>query len=214
MATAIVGCTGTGPVAPGGAGSDLSSPAAPSPAVSSPATSAPAATPAATPQGSGAASPAPAPSDAVPVLDQPWATVELTDVATGGTFRLADLAGKTVIIETMAIWCSNCLSQQRHVYDALVELDPARVAFVVIDVNPNETEAALAQYRESNGFTGTYVVATRDLARALASEFGDQVLNPPATPMLLIGSDGRVTLTDYGSKSPERIVELAREHGA
>jgi thiol-disulfide isomerase/thioredoxin len=134
---------------------------------------------------------------------------ELTDVATGRTFRLADLAGTTVIIETMAIWCSNCLAQQRHVYDALVDLAPAHVAYVVIDVDPNETEAALAQYRDRNGFTGTYVVATRDLARALASEFGDQVLNPPSTPMLLIGSDGRVTLTDYGSKSPERIVELA-----
>jgi len=205
MAAVIAACADTGSTSPGPTAVDSPPPAA-------------VASPTAAPQGSGGPPgtdpSAPAPSDAGPVLDQPWATAELTDVATGTTFRLADLAGTTVIIETMAIWCSNCLAQQRHVYDALAELDPARVAYIVIDVDPNETGAALTQYRDSHGFSGTYVVATRDLARSLASEFGDQVLNPPSTPMLLIGSDGRVTLTDYGAKAPDRIVELAREHGA
>ncbi|MEX1171434.1 MAG: redoxin family protein [Chloroflexota bacterium] len=180
------------------------------------ATAAPTAAPtdAPTADGSGASSSPSATMSAAPVLEQAWATAEVIDVATGSSFRLADLAGRTVIIETMAIWCSNCLSQQRHVYDAMAQLDPDRVVYVVIDVDPNETAAALATYRDRNGFTGTYVVANRDLARALAAEFGDQVLNPPSTPMILIGADGRVTLTDYGQKSPDRIVELAREHGA
>jgi thiol-disulfide isomerase/thioredoxin len=153
-------------------------------------------------------------SPAAPVLDQPWATAELVDVETGSTFRIADLAGRTIILETMAIWCANCLAQQGHAYEALAELDPERVAYVLIDVDPSETGEALKAYRDSHGFTGTYAVATAEVARALAAEFGDQVLNPPATPMILIGSDGTVTLTDFGQKSPAEIVALAQAHGA
>ncbi len=158
-----------------------------------------------------------APSDATPstpVLDQAWATAELTDVSTGTTFRIADLAGRVVILETMAIWCTNCRRQQVDVYTALEQLDPDEVAYVVVDVDPNESDSSLKEYRERNGFTGTYAVAARDMARSLADDFGDQVLNPPSTPMILVGRDGRVTLTDYGHKSPDEIVALARDHGA
>jgi hypothetical protein len=114
----------------------------------------------------------------------------------------------------MAIWCTNCLAQQGDAYAALGAFDPARIAYVVIDVDPNESGGALKAYRERNGFTGTYAVASGDLARALAAEFGDQVLNPPSTPMVVIGTDGRVTLTAFGHKSPDEIAALAREHGA
>ncbi len=162
-------------------------------------------------------SPAPAtaePTDPGPSIDAAWAQAELTDVATGETFRIADLAGRVVIVETMAIWCVNCLAQQGDVYAALDELDPERVAFVILDVDPNETASALAEYRSRNGFTGTYAIAGREVARGLAADFGDQVLSPPNTPMILIGIDGRITLTAFGHKSTATVVELAREHGA
>jgi thiol-disulfide isomerase/thioredoxin len=154
------------------------------------------------------------PTATPPIIDAAWAQTELTDVATGESFRIADLAGKAVIVETMAIWCTNCRAQQGEVYRALDDLDPDRVAYVLLDVDPNETAAALADYRTQNGFTGTYAIAGRETARALAVEFGDQVLNPPSTPIILVGTDGRITLTDFGHKSSETIVELARDHGA
>ena len=163
-------------------------------------------------------SPKPAPAtpepSVGPVLEQAWATAELTDVATGERFRIADLAGTTVILETMAIWCTKCFAQQGHVYEALGSLGGDRVAYILLDVDPNETADALRQYRRRNGFTGIYAVANREVARALAAEFGDQVLNPPSTPMIVIGTDGRVTLTGFGEKSVDEIVALAREHGA
>ena len=149
-----------------------------------------------------------------PVIDAAWAQAELTDVVTGESFRIAGLAGKAVIVETMAIWCTNCLAQQGDVYRALGDLDSDRVAYVLLDVDPNETAPALAEYRTRNGFTGTYAIAGRETARALADEYGDQVLNPPSTPMILIGTDGRITLTDFGHKSSETIVQLVRDHGA
>jgi hypothetical protein len=170
--------------------------------------------PSGSPAGGSSAPATPSPTIAALVIDEAWAQTELTDSATGQPFRIADLAGKTVIVEPMAIWCVNCLAQQGDVYSALDELDPERVAYVLLDVDPNETEAALADYRTTNGFTGTYAIAGRETARALAEAFGDQVLNPPSTPMILIGTDGRVTLTEFGHKSPETILQLARDHGA
>lgn len=163
-----------------------------------------------------AASQAPAVSEApaAPVLDQAWATVELTDVTTGDVFRLADYAGQVIVIETMAIWCPNCLLQQRAVDAALAELDPAKVRYVVLDVDLNEDATALADYRVEWGFTGTYVVAGIPVARALAEEFGAQILNPPLTPIVIVGTDGTATLTDYGHKSSEEIVALATAAGA
>jgi thiol-disulfide isomerase/thioredoxin len=202
----VVACSSTG----GSATAASALPVSPAPPTPTPVGQVPTGTPA----GGPSATVTTAPTIAAPVIDAAWAQTELVDAATGEPFRIADLAGKTVILEPMAIWCVNCLAQQGDVYRALEELDPERVAYVLLDVDPNETEAALADYRAQNGFTGTYAIAGRETARALAEDFGDQVLNPPSTPMILIGTDGQVTFTDFGHKSPETILQLARDHGA
>ena len=189
------------------------------------ATEAPAHTPAASgdpaasgvPAASGdpAASGVPAASGAPAVeLSQAWATAPLVNVATGQTFRIADYAGRVIIIETMAIWCANCKAQQIDVETALGRLPADSVVYVVLDVDPNENAQSLAAYREQNGFTGEYAIAGNEVARSLAAEFGDQVLNPPSTPVIVVGRDGKVTLTAFGSKSPDEIVALAEANGA
>lgn len=148
------------------------------------------------------------------VLAQPWATAELVDVATGETFTIAGVAaeGRPVILETMAIWCSNCLSQQRRIEEALERTGADSVAYVVLTVDPSEDARKLARYREQHEFDGIYAIADRDVSRALAAEFGDQVLNPPATPVVLISPSGRVTLTPYGPKSVDEIAALVEDH--
>ena len=143
-----------------------------------------------------------------------WATAPLTDVASGEEFRIADLAGKVVILETMAIWCPSCRAQQGDVQEALARLPPDRVEYVVLDVDPSEDAASLAEYAAANGFKGRYAIAGTDVARALAADFGDQFLNPPSTPMLVIGGDGTVTPTDFGHKSVDEVVALAEAGGA
>ncbi len=163
-----------------------------------------------TPSGSG---PIPMTSGSV-TLDQAWATAPLVDVGTGATFRIADMAGQVVVIETMAIWCSKCLAQQQIVDEALASLPAGSVTYVVLDVDPNEDGSSLAAYQAKHGLDGRYAVAGTDVARALAAEFGDQVLNPPSTPIVVIGTDGRVTLTAFGQKSAAEIVALAKAHGA
>ena len=199
----LAACGGTGGL-PSSPASEPAEPTGSSPA-------APSATSAAT-----SARPSPGPSSlpSAVVLTQAWATAELVDVSTGETFRIADHAGKVVLIEAIAIWCSNCRVQQGNVQAALARLPAGGVVYVVLDVDPNEDGKSLAAYRIQNGFEGRYAVAGKDVARALAAEFGDQFLNPPSTPMLVVGTDGTVTLTAFGPKSPDEIVALAVANGA
>lgn len=200
-ALAVGACSGASPSVPA------------SPATAAP--EAPAVTPATTPVSTDAGS-TPPDASATPAaaLAAPWATAELVDVATDEPFTIAGLlaAGRPVILETMAIWCTNCLSQQQRIEEALERVGPESAAYVVLAVDPAEDAAKLARYRDQHGFEGMYAVAGRDVARALAAEFGDQVLNPPATPVVVISPSGRVTLTGYGPKSVDDITGLLEEH--
>jgi len=204
-ALAVGACSGASPADPA------------SPATAAP--EAPAVTPATTPVSTDAGSTPPdasATPSATPAaaLAAPWATAELVNVATDEPFTIAGLlaAGRPVILETMAIWCTNCLAQQQRIEEALERVGPESAAYVVLAVDPAEDAAKLARYRDQHGFEGMYAVAGRDVARALAAEFGDQVLNPPATPVVVISPSGRVTLTGYGPKSVDDITGLVEEH--
>ncbi len=169
--------------------------------------------PTATPSGATSPGVSSAPSDsgiAVPA----WATIPLTDVRTGETFTLAGSGDRVVFVEPMAVWCSSCRQQQETAKEAVAGLDPSRVTWVAIDVDPNETPEMLARFADENAFPFTYAIAGVDLSRALAEAFGAQVLSPPSTPVIVIGTDGTVTLTEFGHKSQERIAELAQQHGA
>ncbi len=174
----------------------------------------PGTTPGTTPGASAAGTEVPSPPGVV--LTQAWATAELTDVRNGNTFRIADLVAsdRVVFMETMAIWCSNCRTQQRDVVKALAGLDPDRVVWIGVDIEASESAADLAEYSRSLGFDWPYVLGSKEFLRALADEFGNQVLSPPSTPIIVVGTDGTVTLTEFGYKSVERIQELAGAHGA
>jgi hypothetical protein len=72
---------------------------------------------------------------------------------------------------------------------------------VAIDVDLNEDAALLKKHAERYGFNWRYAVATPELAKDLAAEFGDQFLNPSSVPMFLIDKAGGVHLLDFGQKS-------------
>lgn len=51
-------------------------------------------------------------------------------------------------------------------------------------------------------------MASRDVARSLAGDFGDQVLSPPATPSIVIGRDGSLVEKHLGFRGADDLVEL------
>jgi thiol-disulfide isomerase/thioredoxin len=137
-----------------------------------------------------------------------WFSVALTDVRTGQTFSINDFKGKVVLVETMAIWCSNCLKQQTQV-KALHGLLENRDDFIGIglDIDPNENTDALKGYVENKGFDWYYAVSPADVSREIASLYGDQFLNPPSTPIVVIDRHGESHALPFGIKSAEDLLQ-------
>jgi pentapeptide MXKDX repeat protein len=137
-----------------------------------------------------------------------WYSVSLTNVQSGEAFTINDLKGKVILVETMAVWCSNCKKQQEQVktlHDLLGERDD--FVSLGVDIDPNEDDAVLKSFTESNGFNWTYVVAPEDVSREIASLYGSQFLNPPSTPMLIIDRKGVAHPLPFGIKSAEELLQ-------
>lgn len=135
-----------------------------------------------------------------------WISAEMIDVNSNSNFRISDYLGKVVLVETMAIWCPKCLSQQQEVLK-LKSLLPAgtEVISVALDVDPNENEAQLASYAMQNGFNWLYAVAPVNVADEISSLYGNQFLNPTATPMLIIDKQGGQHPLPFGKKTAQDL---------
>jgi cytochrome oxidase Cu insertion factor (SCO1/SenC/PrrC family) len=135
-----------------------------------------------------------------------WFNVDLTNAATGESFKVADLSGKVVLVETMAQWCTNCMQQQRQVKELHNQLGMRDdLVTLGIDIDPNEDLATLKTYIERNEFDWLYTVAPAEVSNDLASLYGNQYLNPPSTPMLIIDRKGEVHLLPFGIKSADDL---------
>ena len=116
--------------------------------------------------------------------------------------------GKVVLVETMAMWCSNCYKQQSQVkalHDLIGENDD--FVSVGIDIDLNEELGDLKEYVMNNGFDWWYAVASKEVAREISQVLGDQFLNPPSTPMFIIDREGEVHPLNFGIKSAEELLQ-------
>ena len=135
-----------------------------------------------------------------------WFDFELTDVQTGETFTMNDFAEKVVLVETMAMWCPNCLFQANEVRKMHKMLEnPDDLISVSLDVDLNEDGAALKDYTEEYGFEWHFAVAPLEVARALGNLYNAEYLNPPLSPMLIIDRNGEVHQLEYGHKDAEYL---------
>jgi len=135
-----------------------------------------------------------------------WTTTEVLNVNTDETFKVADYQGKVVLVETLAMWCSNCKKQQEQVkilHDKLSNESDFVSIGLGIDINENLDD--LKKYTQNFGFDWVYTVATKEMAQEIGSLYGDQFLNPPATPVLLIDKKGEVHVLPFGIKSAEDL---------
>lgn len=130
---------------------------------------------------------------------------ELVDVRSGDPFTLGELASdKPVLVETMAVWCTTCLAQQREVVQAHELADFHSVG---IDVDPNERPDELAEYADREGFDWSFAMADAALVKLLTDAYGFAVTNPPSTPTFVISTDGTVRALEFGRvRSAEELV--------
>ena len=120
-----------------------------------------------------------------------WLGVELTDIRTGDTFTLAEFADKPILLETFAVWCPTCTSQQRQLAALHEEVGDAVIS-VTLNTDPNEDRDKVAAHIARHGFDWRYAVAPVELILALKEEFGVGFLNAPSAPMVLICPDQNV----------------------
>ena len=152
---------------------------------------------------------------AMTIVDRPlYQTLPLVDARTGATFTLADFVGKTVFVEPMATWCSNCRAQLRNVRSAREQLASEDVIFVALSVEVGLGNDSLVSYTENNGFDWYFAVVDTAMLTELVNVFGRTVTNPPSTPHFVIRPDGTATSLSTGAKSVDQIVaEMRREGG-
>lgn len=138
-----------------------------------------------------------------------WYSMPLINARTEQVFMISDFKGKVILVETMAIWCSNCLKQQGQV-KTLHGLIGERDDFVSLglDIDLNENAVDLKNYVEGNEFDWLYAVAPVGVAQDLSKQYGDQFLNPPSTPMLVIDRKGEAHPLPFGIKSAEELLNF------
>jgi len=143
----------------------------------------------------------------------PWQDMELTDVVTGETFTVNDYAGNVILLETMAIWCPNCILQQQEVRELHESLGyPDDFVSISLDVDPNEDDAMLKDYVEEWGYDWHFAVSPQLLTRGLGNLYTAQYLNPPLAPMMIIDRDGSIEHLPYGIKSVEELESFVRPY--
>lgn len=130
--------------------------------------------------------------------------IELTDAVTGETYRLSDFAGRTVLLESFAVWCPTCLRQQQQMAQLQAE-DGDNVVHISLDTDPNEDADRVREHVARNGFDWRFSVAPEPLTKALIDEFGIGVVNAPGAPVILICPDGDARFLPGGVKDPDQL---------
>ncbi len=157
--------------------------------------------------------PAPAqPSILTPTdkLAPAWMDVELTDVATGQTFRISDFKGKPVMLESFAVWCPTCLAQQKEI-KKVRQSDGDAIIHISLDTDPNEDADKVREHMERNGLDWYFAVAPIELTNALIDEFGLIIVSAPRAPVVLICEDQSTRFLRSGLKPADELVsELAK----
>lgn len=139
-----------------------------------------------------------------------WQELALVDATTGETFTLGGFAGKTVFVEPMATWCTNCRQQLGNVAQARSQLGDD-VVFVALSLETTLDPAELAQYQQTNGFDWTFAVMSAELLGQLADEFGRSITSAPSTPHFIIRPDGTFTELSTGINDPQALIAMIRD---
>jgi hypothetical protein len=142
------------------------------------------------------ASEAPTATPPAALGSDPLHAIALTDVRSGERVTLGQLAAeRPLLLETMAIWCTNCRAQQHNVVAAHALADFHSLS---LDVDPGELPQDLAAYAEREGFDWHFAMADAAVVRQLRERFGTAVALPPGMPKILFRTDGSIEMIGLG----------------
>ena len=140
-----------------------------------------------------------------PSAESRWKDAEFTDVKTGNTFKISDFAGKTVLVESFAVWCPKCLQQQQEMKK--FQAENPDVILVSLDTDPNENTGKVQEHLARNKFNWLFAVSPAEVTRSLINEFGLSVVHAPSSPVILVCPDQSAQLLPGGQKSVKELKE-------
>ena len=138
--------------------------------------------------------------------DREYFDIPLKDVLTEEVFTISDFYGKTILLETFAVWCPTCKRQQKEIAVLLDQTDED-IIVISLDVDPNESEKQVKDHAERLGHDWFHVVAPPELTQLLIRQFGTAVVVAPMAPVIVIDSDGEARLLKRGVKSAEQLAK-------
>jgi thiol-disulfide isomerase/thioredoxin len=133
-----------------------------------------------------------------------WKSITLKDVKTGRKFKLDDFKGKRILIESFAVWCPKCTSQQKNMQKLHNELGDS-IVIITVNTDPNEDEDLVIKHIDRNNFKGLYVVAPKEFTEGLIDDYGIGVVNAPSVPVVMFCENGSSRLLDRGIKSVDKL---------
>jgi thiol-disulfide isomerase/thioredoxin len=131
--------------------------------------------------------------------------IELTDVATGQKFRISDFKGKTILLESFAVWCPTCLRQQQEM-KKLVEMEDDDIIHISLDTDPHEDEAQIREHLERNNLNWYFAISPVELTNALTEDFGLIIISASSAPVILICPDQSTRFLGRGIKLSDKLL--------
>jgi len=142
-----------------------------------------------------------------PIAADNWRDWELVDINTGNSFKVSDFKGTPILLESFAVWCPTCTSQQREIRKLHAELGDSFVS-ISLDTDPFEDEQRVKDHLDKQGFDWRYAISPQPLTTMLIDEFGLKFVNAPQAPIVLVCEDQTARMLDSGLK---RVAELKAE---
>lgn len=134
-----------------------------------------------------------------------WMDIELTDVATGKTFKISDFKGTPILLDSFAVWCPTCLRQQKEM-GKLKAREGDAIIHISLDTDPNEDEMRVRKHVETNGFDWYFAISPLELTQALIDEFGLSFVSAPSAPVILICEHQSTRFLRSGVKSADELL--------
>jgi len=135
-----------------------------------------------------------------------WRSIELNDIRTSESFSIADFEGKSILLESFAVWCPTCKKQQDKIKELHEELGDSVIS-ISLDIDPSEDAQRIKGHYQRHGYQWYFAISPEALSQALVDEFGLNVVNAPAAPVVLICEDQQARLLDFGVKSSDTLAQ-------
>jgi thiol-disulfide isomerase/thioredoxin len=122
----------------------------------------------------------------------------------GGTFKLADLRGKVVVVDFWATWCPPCIRQMPGLAKLGERYRAQGLEIVGLSLNnPSEDAAEVAKFIKQAGVNYTVGYADRRVSSAFLDGTEDETGTAPIPQLFVFTRDGRLVEHLIG-EDPER----------